>query len=174
LRQGGSNKKRPYREEEKPDEQRNNELRPKSATPATPGATAAERNPNLEITTDDAGRLNYNSGAATGHVPIAIPSLPGSPRETESLLARNFGQHVISKIEGAMSRQDYMTSGATQGPSEIFRHYLASARGAELLDKATLARMAGLAKEFEEEPDREEFFRQVLKPWLGSLTPKRR
>ena len=126
------------------------------------------------IGVDERGALQYRSAAATGHVPIMVPSLPGSPRETETLHARDFGQHVISRIEASMNRQGYMTTGPQQDAVGTLRHYLAVAKGSQLLDAGALKRGNTLADELEREGDREEYFRQVVKPWLGSLTPARR
>ena len=125
-------------------------------------------------TLDARGNWQYPSAAKSGHVEIMVPSLPGSPRETETLHARDFGVHVIAKIESSFKRNPYLKSGPQQRPSEVFAHYLASAKGAQLMDSATIGRMERLAKEFETEPDREGYFRDVLKPWLRSLSPKRR
>ena len=123
------------------------------------------------INVDDRGALQYASAAATGHVEIMVPSLPGSPRTTETLHARTFGQHVIGKIESSMNRQGYMTTGPTQQPAEVLRHYTSVARGARLMDEGALKRMETLAQDFEREPEQREFFKQVVKPWLGSLNP---
>ena len=126
------------------------------------------------IGVDERGALQYRSAAATGHVPIMVPSLPGSPRETETLHARDFGQHVISRIEASMNRKGYMTTGPQQDAVGTLRHYLAVAKGSQLLDAGALKRGNTLADELEREGDREEYFRQVVKPWLGGLTPARR
>jgi hypothetical protein len=126
------------------------------------------------ITLDANGKMGYSGAADSGFVPVTIPSLPGSPRETETLLMRDLGQHIITKIESRMAAQGYMTSGAVQDPPAIFKHYLAVARGAQLLDAGALSRWEKLAKQYSEEGDQREFFQMVLKPWLGSLTPKRR
>ena len=132
------------------------------------------KNPARGIGVDSNGKMNYSGAAESGHVEIMLPSLPGSPRETETLHARDFGQTVIGKIESRMKQQGYMTSGPQQDPPGIFAHYLAVARGSQLLDAEGLKRMATLAAEFQSEPDREEYYRQVIKPWLGSLTPTKR
>ncbi len=125
-------------------------------------------------TLDARGNWVYPDAAKSGHVEIEIPSLPGSPNATERMLARDFGQIVIGKIGSAMTRQPYMTEGATQNPVQVMRHYTAVAKGASLLDKATLGRMEKLAAEFENAPKREEFYRSTVKPFLGVLAPQRR
>ncbi|MGB2676002.1 MAG: hypothetical protein WAN12_02855 [Candidatus Acidiferrum sp.] len=130
--------------------------------------------PDRAITLDANGKMGYSGAADSGFVPITIPSLPGSPRETETLLMRDFGQHVIGKIESRMAMQGYMTSGALQDPPGILAHYLAVAKGGQLLDAGTLSRGEKLSKEFAAEGDRKEYFEMVVKPWLGSLSPKRR
>ncbi len=86
---------------------------------------------------------------------------------------RDFGGHVIGKVEGALNR-GYLKSGPQQGPVDVFKHYVACAKGSELLDSAAIGRMETIAEEFAATPYREEYYEQVLKPWLGSLSPKRR
>ena len=148
---------------------------PESPVPAEKrGGPAVDRNPNRAITTDDDGRMAYSSAAASGDIEIILPSLPGSPNGEERLLVKNFGQTVIGKIESQMKQQGYLRSGPQQDPPGIFAHYLAVARGAALLDAGGLNRMATLAEEFKSEPNREEYYTQVIKPWLGSLVPRRR
>jgi hypothetical protein len=141
--------------------------------PTKHGGPAGERNPDRGI--DDAdGQMTYQSAGASGHVEIMLPSLPGSPRETETLHARDFGQHVISRIERSMTRQVYMTTGPQQSPAQVLAHYAAVAKGAGLMDRTASRRMAELAKEFEAAPERDEFYRSTVKPYLGSLSPERR
>jgi hypothetical protein len=142
--------------------------------PARPGGLACERHPDRGIDVDADGRMTHQSGAASGHVEIMVPSLPGSPRETETLHARDFGQHVIGKIESSMKRQGYMTTGPQQDPAETLAHYVAVAQGAGLVDKTTQRRLAELAKGFEAAPEPDEFYRGTVKPFLGSLSPGRR
>jgi hypothetical protein len=139
------------------------------------GAPAGERNPDRAIRTDERGQMNYDSAASTGHVSVMAPSLPGSPRETETLHVRDLGQHIIGRIESSMNRQGYITSGAQQSPATVFSHYIGVVKGLALLDAATIRRMEGLAREFHEAgEDEREFFQMVVKPYLGALTPKRR
>jgi hypothetical protein len=125
-------------------------------------------------TLDARGNWVYPDAAKSGHVEIEIPSLPGSPNATERMHARDFGQIVIGKIESAMNRQGYLTSGPQQDAVGTLRHYLAVGKGSQLLDAGALKRGNILADELEREGDREEYFREVVKPWLGSLSPKRR
>jgi hypothetical protein len=147
----------------------------KSPIPAAkPGGPAAERNPDRAIDTDAQGNLQYRTGAASGHVEIELPSLPGSSNPTERLHARDFGEQVIAKIESSLKRQPYMKSGAQQSPAQVFAHYVAVARGSGLMDEGALKRAESLAQDFEREPDQAEFYSMVVKNWLGSLSPKRR
>ena len=142
--------------------------------PAKPGGVAGERNANLAIGTDDRGGLQYASAASEGAVEIIVPSLRGSPNAEERMLARDFPQHVISRVESAMNRPGYLTTGPTQSPAQVFAHFTASARGARLVDTDTLIHMNELAKEFEQADSPREFFVQKVRPWLHGLTPKRR
>jgi hypothetical protein len=125
-------------------------------------------------TLDFKGNWIYPSAASTGHVEIEIPSLPGSPNATERLHVRDFGEVVLGKIEASMNRQGYMETGPTQRPHEVFNHYVSVARGAQLMDKGTLSRMADIAHEFQNEPEQGEYFKQVLTPYLRNLKPKKR
>lgn len=131
------------------------------------------RNPERAIGVNE-GKMQYGSAAASGHVEILLPSLPGSPNGEERMLAKSFGPFVASKIEASFKKQPYIKSGATQSPDRVFRHYLGAAKGAGLVDTGTLGRMEKLAAEFEGESEQAEYFSQVLRPWLHSLTPKRR
>jgi len=140
---------------------------------AKPGGPAIERNPDRAIGIDD-GQTTYASAAASGHIEIELPALPGSPNPTERLHARDFGPHVVGQLESSLKRQPYMKSGPQQSPAGVLRHYVAVARGASLMDSATINRMESLAANFEKEPDQAEYFSQVVRPYLLSLTPKRR
>lgn len=126
------------------------------------------------IDTDANGNLQYRDASESGFVEIMVPSPPGSPRDTETLHARNLGQHIISKVESSMREQGYLKTSALQTPAAVFRHYMAVAKGSELLDSATQERMEEIARGFSKEPATEEYFQTVVKPWLGSLTAKRR
>jgi hypothetical protein len=123
---------------------------------------------------DARGNWVYPSASESGHVEIELPALPGSPNAVERLHARDFGVHVAGKIESSMQRQPYLRSGPQQSPPQIFRHYTAVAKGAGLMDSGALKRMEQLASEFASEPDSREYFAQVVKPYLLSLSPKRR
>jgi hypothetical protein len=120
------------------------------------------------------GRMQYGSAAASGHTEIILPALPGSPTSEERLLARDFGPHVCSRIESAMKRNPYLKSGAMQSGPQVFAHYVACAKGANLLEPGALGRAQKLAKEFSEEGDQREYYQQVILPWLHSLTSEKR
>jgi len=132
------------------------------------------KNPDRAIGVDDRGELAYSGASREGCVSVMLPSLPGAPRETETLLARDFGAHVASRIESALGRQGYLKSGPTQRPHEAFAHYVACAKGAGLLDAGAQKNADALVKEFSTEPAQAEFFKQVIRPWLHSLSSKKR
>ena len=142
--------------------------------PGKPGGIAGERNPDRGIDVDDRGQMNYASAASSGHIEVELPSLPGSPNPTERMLARDFGPHVVGKIEAAQNRPGYLTTGATQTPAQTFRHYIAVAKGAGLVDAGTISRMEKMAAEFEKEPNQQDYFELVVKPFLHGLTPTKR
>ena len=116
------------------------------------------------------GNWIYPSGLAEGYEEIEVPSLPGSLNATERLHMRDFGGRVASKIESSM-KTGYLRK---QGPTEVLRHYAAVARGAELIDAPALERLDALSSEFEKEPERDEYYKQVVRPWLHSLKARRR
>lgn len=130
-------------------------------------------NESQRIATDERGSWAYPSLAQSGHVEIELPSLPGSPRPTEMLHASAFGPHVAEAVERAVRGNPYK-SGPQQNPAQTFRHYLASAQGARLLDNDSINRMEALAKQFDREPDQGAFFKRTIRPFLNGLKPERR
>jgi len=129
-----------------------------------------------KITTDERGSWQYPSMAAQGMVEVELPSLPGSPNPTERLHARDFGRHVIGKIESAMKRSPYIRTGAVQSPAEVLEHYSAVATGSKLLHPEATARMSRLSKEWKAEPDKSKqtYFETMVAPFLNGLQPQRR
>ena len=123
-----------------------------------------------QLTVDQEGNWQYPTSARTGFEEIELPTPPGSLNPTERLHIRDFGGHVAAKLESAMNT-GYLRK---QSPAQVFRHYAAVARGASLMDEGALKRMDDLASEFEKEPERDEYYKQVLRPWLHSLAPRRR
>ena len=131
-------------------------------------------NESQRIATDERGSWAYPSLAQSGHVEIELPSLPGSPRPTEMLHARDFGPHVAGAVERSMRGNPYPKSGPQQNAAQTFRHYLAVARGSQLLDNGSTNRMEALAKQFDREPDQGAFFKRTIRPFLNGLKPERR
>ena len=136
--------------------------------------SSREVTPDRGIGTDARGNLTYEHAAASGHVEVYLPSLPGSAFAQERLLVKDFGTFVAGKIGSSMTRQPYLTSGPQQDPAQTFRHYVACAKGASLMNADAIRRMETLAKEFAAEPDRAEFYSMVVRPYLLGLSPKRR
>src|SRR5271157_5315953 len=118
------------------------------------------------MTVNDSRSWAYDDAAATGHVEIELPTLPGSPNPTERLHVRDFGVHVAAKIENFMNQQPYLRLDPRQNAAQVFKHYTAVARGANLMDRAAIGRMETLAREFEAEPEQQEYFKQVIRPYL--------
>jgi hypothetical protein len=144
------------------------------APPEKPGGVASERNPDRAIGVDDRGRMTYASAAAEGMVEIVLPTRPGSPNGEERMLAKDFGVRVAGEIESRMKQNPYLKSGPQQSAAATFQHYAAVARGSGLMDESALKRMETLAQDFEREPEQEEFFKQVILPYLHSLKPGKR
>jgi hypothetical protein len=126
------------------------------------------------IGVDGNGQMAYGTAAASGHVEIELPALPGSPNPTERILVRGFGGHVIGKVEASMKRQPYMQSGPVQTPAQVLQHYASVAKGSGLTDPATTGQLESLARGIKQEKDAAEYFRRDVKPFLLSLLPKRR
>lgn len=126
------------------------------------------------MTVDEGGKWQYPSTAGTGHDEIELPSLAGSANPTERLHVKDFGVPVAGMIESSMNRQGYMKSGVQQSPPQVLRHYHSVAKGAALMDQGALNRMETLVKEFEASAYRQEYYAQVLRPYLLSLSPERR
>ena len=113
----------------------------------------------------------YPAQLKEGFEEIEIPALlPGSTTNTESMHMNKFGAHVASKIESSM-KTGYLRK---QGPAQVFAHYVGCAEGASLLTGDALTHMKELSKEFAEVPEQAEYYRQVISPWLQSLSPQRR
>jgi len=144
--------------------------------PEKPGGFSRPRNPDRSIGVDDGGQTTYASASATGYVEVELPSLPGSPNAVERLHARDFGPHVVGRIEASMNRPGYLRSGPQQNPAVVLAHYVATARGSKLLDERTLDYMGRLSKEFtgQKGESRQTYYTTMIRPYLLSLTPKRR
>ena len=127
-----------------------------------------------QMAVDERGNWAYPSLAQSGHVEIELPSLPGSPNRTERMHAVDFGPHVVGRIEASMNRQGYMRSGPQQTAAQTFRHYVAVAKGAGLVDSGAIGRMEKMAGEFEAEPNQQNYFDLVVKPYLHGLKPTKR
>jgi hypothetical protein len=130
----------------------------------------SEVNKPEQLGVTESGDWEYPSGSAEGYVEVEVPSLPGSINPTERLHMRDFGSLVVGKIESSINT-GYLRQ---QSPAQVFKHYAAVARGASLMDEQALKRMDDLAAEFESVPERDEYYKQVVRPWLHSLTSKRR
>lgn len=124
---------------------------------------------------DKQGKWQYPSAAASGHVEIVLPSLPGSPNAEERMLAKDFGATVGGHIKNAMNPSlGYLRSGPQANGPEVLAHYIASARGASLLNAGAVKSGEKLVEEFAAAEDQADYFKMVVKPWLHGLTPTRR
>jgi hypothetical protein len=138
-----------------------------------PGGIATERNPDRAISADEGGGIHYASADAEGMVEIVLPAAHG-PNSEERLLVKDFGRHVAREVGLSLEPNPYPVSSPRRSATLTFRHYVGTAQGASLMDKGALGRMEALAREFEETDSPKEYFEQVLKPYLHSLSPKRR
>jgi hypothetical protein len=101
-----------------------------------------EQKDESQLTVDQEGNWQYPTSARTGYVEVELPSLPGSLNATERLHARDFGSHVIAKLESAMQ----CTYLRKQSPTQVFRHYIGCAQGSGLLDSGAIGRMEQIAQ----------------------------
>src|SRR5271166_1752288 len=79
-----------------------------------------------QLTVNEQGGWEYPSSASSGYVEIEIPTPPGSINPTERLHLRDFGPHLVGKLESSMNTS-YLRK---HSPTQVFRHYAACARGA--------------------------------------------
>ena len=122
-----------------------------------------------QLEVDARGNWVYPEQLSQGYEQVEIPSL-GGVTPTETLLLRDLGGHISNKIESAMSTS-YLSK---HSPAQVMQHYTSMIRELKLMDANALKRLEGIADEFEREPEREEYFKQVIRPYLHSLAPKRR
>jgi hypothetical protein len=142
-------------------------------------SSEAMQYPNSQVDTqlgvnESGDSWEYPSGSQMGYTEVEVPSLPGSINPTERLHVRDFGAHVVNRIESSMQGTYLKVGRPQQGPVATLRHYLGCAQGASLMGAEALKRMENLATEFEKEPEKEEYFAQVVRPWLHSLVPRKR
>lgn len=148
----------------------------------TNNSSEAMQYPNSQVDkqlgVDESGNnWQYPSASASGDVEVVLPTMPDSMNTEQRLLAKDFGGLVAREIQKSLEANPYPNTVPTRKPTEVFRHYLGCAQGSGLLDRGALGRMAELAKEFEQTPEREayfEYFEMVLKPYLVGLRPQRR
>ena len=127
-----------------------------------------------QLMVDESGdNWQYPSAASSGHIEVELPTLPGSLNPTERLHVRDFGAHVAKEVERSLTNP-YPVSSPRKSATATLRHYLGAAQGAGLMDEQALKRMENLATEFELEPEKQQFFEEVVKPYLLTLAPKRR
>lgn len=125
------------------------------------------------MTVDERGNWQYPSAAVTGHVEIVVP-VPHGPFPEQRMHARDFPATVVRYVGEALKPNPYPVASPMKSPTETFRHFVGAARGLSLMDEGALKRMEQVAREFEAEPEREAYFEQVIKPYMMSMTPKRR
>jgi hypothetical protein len=126
-----------------------------------------------QLMVDEQGNWQYPSAAESGHVQITLPTAHG-PNPEEQLLIKDFGAHVAQEVEISLAPNPYPKASPRKSATVTFWHYVGAAKGSQLMDEPALKRMEALANEFEKEPEKQEYFTQVVKPWLVSLKPKRR
>jgi hypothetical protein len=130
-----------------------------------------EKDPNNVINVDADGSRSYGFLSSNGLVEIEVPLPKGSQYPSKRMHARDFGAHVVRKIESAFG-PDYL--GEKQNPVQSLHHYIGVVKGLELIDQRTIRRLDELAGKFEKATDKREFFASAVKPFLFNLAPQRR
>lgn len=125
------------------------------------------------ITVDERGKFQYPSAAATGHVEIVLPAAHG-PNGEERMLVKDFGRHVAREVSRSLAPNPYPVTSPRRTATDTFRHYVGAAKGASLLDEEGTKQMTKMAAEFEAARNPQEYFDQVIKPYMMSMSPRRR
>ena len=129
------------------------------------------------VTIDDRGTWMYPSAAHVGMVSVEIPlKNPDSFRKTESILACNFGQHVVAKTESEFKKLHAIQYRGFKpsDPAATFAHYTGAARGLGILEEKTVSQMERLSRQLAVAGDPEKFFAETVRPFLVNLRPGRR
>ena len=148
----------------------------KSNMPPGNGAPQAEHNKRPDrgpIASDTREGWNYPSLSSAGLTEVVLPAAHG-PNSEERMLVKNFGPFLAGEVEKSLGPNPFPKSFPRKSASQTLWHYIGAAKGASLMDSAAIGRMEMQAREFEKEPDQREYFEQVIKPYLHSLSPKRR
>ena len=125
------------------------------------------------IGVDDRGRMTYATAAAEGRVEIVIP-VPHGPYPQQRMHARDFPATVVRFVGEALKPNPYPVASPMRSATETLRHFVGASRGLSLLDEGAQKRMEQVAKEFEAEPNQQEYFERVLKPYMLSMVPRQR
>jgi hypothetical protein len=133
--------------------------------------SAFDPKPDNAIGVDANGDRTFGFLSANGLVEIEVPTPAGSQHPTERMHAKDFGAHVVRKIESAFG-PDYLDQ--KQDPVQNLHHYVGVVKGLQLMDRGTIRRLDELAGKFEKATDKREFFASEVKPFLHNLDPKRR
>jgi len=129
------------------------------------------------VTTDSQGNLSYPSAEIAGMIRIQIPLKNPEPfKETESILACNFGLHVTHRVEAEFQKLKGIQYRGFKpsDPVTTLAHYAGAARGLELLEEKTISQLESLSRKMSSSSDPEKFFKETVRPFLINLRPGRR
>lgn len=129
------------------------------------------------VTADSQGNWSYPSAVHAGMVRVEIPLKNPEPfKQTESILACNFGQHVTRKVESEFQKLKGLQYRGFKpsDPATTFAHYTGAAKGLGLLDEKTISQMERLSRRLAEASDPERLFSESIRPFLINLRSGRR
>lgn len=123
-----------------------------------------------QLETNARGEWVYPSQLAQGFEPVELPALEGNATPTETLLLKDLGDHISNKVESSF-KCSYLTK---QTPVQVLQHYTAMVKELQLMDSGAIGRMEDIATELSQVDEKEAYYEMVVKPYLCSLTPRRR
>ncbi len=93
--------------------------------------------------------------------------IPKDGEENETIEIRNFGRHVRARVEDALrvSPESAVTA---------LHWQIGTAKGASLMDDATMKRFEHLGSGFSQAKDRKAYFQKSIVPFLNGLTAGKR
>ncbi len=133
-----------------------------------PGKGASK--PRAEQSVNALGAEGYDlskfglEGLTSFELPARNPDVPG---KSEMVRAKDLGHHIAEQVK----RGFRVSSGEA---INVFHWYLGCAKGAELMDAGTIGHLEKLSRGFAVSSDPAKFFKEQIRPFLNSLTPKGR
>jgi hypothetical protein len=139
-----------------------------SPPPATSAVNSPAKSP-MTGTDPNSSSRGYDLSVFDLPEKIEIPQRTKDGKEaSEKIHIRDFGKHVRAQVEDALNYA------APESAVTALYWQIGCAKGAGLMDEATLERFEKLGAEFAASKDRKAYFRGHITPFLNSLTAARR